>query len=62
MVHTTSPTIEVIAVLLARHYRGAFKDGLVMRIGEGWEVNNAEAIASWIQARYECQRLYVVVK
>ena len=59
MVHTTSPTIEVIAVLLARHYRGAFKDGLVMRIGEGWEVNNAEAIASWIQARYECQRLYI---
>lgn len=61
MVHTTSPTIEVIAVFLARNYRGAFKDGLVMRVGEGWEANNAEAIASWIQARSECEQLFTDV-
>lgn len=43
--------IHATANILAYRCCPPTPDGLVMRVGEGWERNNAEAIASWIRSR-----------
>lgn len=46
MVNITPLTIERLAMTLSSRYRSRYHDGLVMRLGQGWEANNAEAIAA----------------
>lgn len=53
MYRPMNPNIEALAFLLAQHFHSPFTDGLVMRLGEGWEGNNIEAICSWRSAREE---------
>ena len=50
MVSFQSGSIEVMALQIASQWQSPFKDGLVMRLGEGWEASNAEAIAAWLQS------------
>ena len=50
MVSFQSRSIEVMALQIASQWQSPFKDGLVMRLGEGWEASNAEAIAAWLQS------------
>lgn len=48
-----NPKVEALAFMLAQHFQSPFPDGLVMRLGEGWEGNNIEAISSWRRANEE---------
>lgn len=47
-----NPNIEAQAFLLAEKFRTPTHNGLVMRLGQGWENNKLEAIASWLVARH----------
>ena len=48
-----NPKVEALAFMLAQHFHSPFPDGLVMRLGEGSEGNNIEAISSWRRAHEE---------
>lgn len=53
MYRPINSNVEALAFLLAQKFHSPFSDGLVMRLGEGWEGNNIEALSSWCYAREE---------
>lgn len=55
MVNIAPLTIECLAMTLSSRYHSRYHDGLVMRLGQGWEANNAEAIAAWLQSSVQTE-------
>lgn len=52
MVEIKHAVINILARAIHNKFRGVYPDGLLMRIGTGWESGNLAAIDAWLRARH----------
>lgn len=52
IINATHLTLNRLAEAIVAHSHAHFSDGLVMRVGLGWEVSNVEAVYSWLSSLY----------
>lgn len=52
IINATHVTLNRLAEAIVAHSHAHFSDGLVMRVGLGWEVSNVEAVYSWLASLY----------